>query len=129
MSQPTCSKCGKASSPIDYISMRKACGCPLPDTHPGWSKQTRRQPLKAGVYKKVAVSGKGKGTGVGNYYQFVCLSRNHYTGEESVIYIPLRIEPEWAGTVRMCDIPRKDFERMFMYMGEGLPAPMERVDH
>jgi hypothetical protein len=77
--------------------------------------------MKSGVYRKVKVSGKGKGTGVGELYQFVCVSRNHYTGEPSVLYIPLRIEPEWAGTLRFCDIPRKDFEEMFEYVGEGLP--------
>ena len=67
------------------------------------------------------VSGKGKGTGVGQLYQFLLLTRNHYTGEQSVVYIPLRIHPDWAGTIRPCDMPRKDFEEQFEYVGEGLP--------
>ena len=77
--------------------------------------------MRFGVYRKIKVSGKGKGTGVGHLYQFVALSRNHYSGAQSVIYVPLRTEPEWAGTVRMCDMPRADFEAQFEYVGEGLP--------
>ncbi len=77
--------------------------------------------MKYGVYRKVSVSGKGKGGGVGELYQFIGVGRDHHTGAESIIYIPLRIEPEWAGTVRMCVIAREDFERMFEYVGEGLP--------
>jgi len=77
--------------------------------------------MLAGVYRKVKVSGRGKGGGVGELYQFIGLSRNHYTGAPSVIYIPLRIEPEWAGTLRLCDIARADCEEMFEYVGEGLP--------
>lgn len=77
--------------------------------------------MQYGVYKKVKVSGRGKGTGLGNYYQFLHLGRDHFTGAPLVIYIPLRIEPEWAGTLRVCVIGREDFERMFEYVGEGLP--------
>jgi hypothetical protein len=77
--------------------------------------------MKTGVYRKVRASGRGRGTGVGNYYQFLLLSRDHFTGMQLVTYIPLRIEPEWAGTVRPCTIAREDFERMFEYIGEGLP--------
>lgn len=78
--------------------------------------------MQDGVYKKVKVSGRGKGTGLGNYYQFLGLSRDHFTGRQLVTYIPLRIEPEWAGTVRRCTIARSDFEEMFEYVGEGLPV-------
>lgn len=81
--------------------------------------------MRFGVYRKVEVSGRGKGGGVGELYQFIGISRNHYTGIQSVIYVPLRIEPEWAGTVRLCDILRDDFERMFEYVGEGLPQTSE----
>ncbi len=77
--------------------------------------------MQSGVYRKVKVSGRGKGTGVGQLYQFVCLSRDHYTGAPNVTYIPLRIEPEWAGTIRCCHMPRADFEDQFEYVGEGLP--------
>jgi len=78
--------------------------------------------VQSGVYKKVKSSGRGQGGGVGELYQFIALTRNHYTGKQSVVYVPLRTEPEWAGTVRLCDIPREDFERMFEYLGEGLPS-------
>ena len=78
--------------------------------------------MKFGVYRKVEVSGRGKGGGVGEMYQFIGIARDHFSGAESVIYIPLRIEPEWAGTVRMCHILREEFERMFEYVGEGLPG-------
>jgi hypothetical protein len=72
--------------------------------------------MRFGIYKKIH----GK-TGVGKLYQFLFLTRNHTTGAESVIYIPLRIEPEWAGTIRPCDIPRADFEKKFVFVSEGLP--------
>jgi hypothetical protein len=72
--------------------------------------------MRTWVYRKV----EGR-TGVGLLYEFACLTRNHTTGAESVVYIPLRVEPEWAGTVRHCDIPRADFERKFEHVGEGLP--------
>lgn len=77
--------------------------------------------MQFGVYRKVQSSGRGSGGGIGEFYQFLMLFRDHYTGEQSVIYVPLRIEPQWAGTVRCCGIPRADFERMFEYVGEGLP--------
>lgn len=77
--------------------------------------------MKFGVYKKVKASGYGKGGGIGEFYQFLLLARNHFTGHEVVVYIPLRVEPEWAGTIRPCYIDRPDFERMFEYVGEGLP--------
>lgn len=77
--------------------------------------------MKFGVYRKVMVSGQGKGGGVGHLYQFLMLARYHHTGEEAVVYMPLRIEPEWAGTVRPCILSRLDFGRMFEYVGEGLP--------
>lgn len=73
--------------------------------------------MQAGVYRKV----EGR-TGVGQLYQFLLLARDHATGAESVIYLPLRIEREWAGTVRPCRIDRAEFERKFTYVGEGLPA-------
>lgn len=77
--------------------------------------------MNTGVYRKIQASGYGKGTGVGELYQFLLLSRDHFGGGELVTYIPLRIEPEWAGTVRPCTISRSHFERMFVYVGEGLP--------
>lgn len=84
--------------------------------------------MNTGVYRKI----EGR-TGVGMLYEFCCLTRNHTTGAESVVYIPLRVEPEWAGTVRHCDIPRAEFERKFEYVGEGLPgkalSPQRTVTH
>lgn len=52
--------------------------------------------MQSGVYRKVNTSGRGKGTGVGHLYQFLLLSRDHFTGDQLVTYIPLRIEPEWG---------------------------------
>lgn len=72
--------------------------------------------MKTGVYRKT----EGR-TGVGQLYEFACLSREHTTGEELVTYVPLRVEPEWSGTVRHCTISRADFVRKFEYVGEGLP--------
>lgn len=72
--------------------------------------------MKAGLYRKL----KGR-TGVGMLYQFLLLARHHTTGAEVVVYIPLRIEPEWAGTVRPCYLERALFEDKFEYAGEGLP--------
>lgn len=80
--------------------------------------------MREGVYRKVKASGKGKGGGIGELYQFVCQSRDHYTGVPNVTYIPLRIEPEWAGTIRNCHILRSEFEEMFEYVGEGLPSTL-----
>lgn len=78
--------------------------------------------MRHGVYVKKNPSGKGKGTGVGKLYQFVTIARDHYgKGPDLVAYTPLRIEPEWAGTLRVAYIPRTDFERMFEFLSEGLP--------
>ena len=76
--------------------------------------------LRPGVYRKVD----GR-TGVGLLYQFLLLAREHTSGNESVVYIPLRVEPEWAGTVRPCYLARAEFERKFVFVGEGLPADSE----
>ncbi len=62
----------------------------------------------------------------GLLYQFLLLARHHATGEQFVVYIPLRVEPEWAGTVRPCVIPRGDWDFKFEYLGEGLPTPCDR---
>lgn len=72
--------------------------------------------MMTGVYRKT----EGK-TGVGLFYQFLHLARHHTTGEHFVVYIPLRVEHEWAGTVRPCILERASFEQKFEYVGEGLP--------
>lgn len=72
--------------------------------------------LKWGLYRKI----KGR-TGVGMLYQLLLFARDHTTGAESVIYIPLRVEPEWAGTMRPCRIDREDFVKKFEFVGERLP--------
>lgn len=72
--------------------------------------------MNTGVYRKVSGH-----TGVGMLYEFDCLCRHHTTGVEMVVYIPLRVEPEWAGTVRHCVLERDAFERKFEYLSEGLP--------
>jgi hypothetical protein len=72
--------------------------------------------VRTGVYRKKSN---------GKLYQFLLLAREHYTGAQAVVYIPLRIEAEWAGTVRPCYVQRGDFEQKFEYVGEGLPTPVE----
>lgn len=72
--------------------------------------------MRFGLYEKI----EGR-TGVGMLYQFLLLARDHHTGAESVIYIPLRIESAWAGTIRPCRIDRDEFEQKFSFVGEGLP--------
>lgn len=74
--------------------------------------------LPWGIYRKV----EGR-TGVGMLYQLLMLARHHTTGIESVVYIPLRIEPEWAGTIRPCILERDLFAQKFIFVGEALPAP------
>jgi len=72
--------------------------------------------MNTGVYRKI----EGR-TGVGQLYEFDCLCRHHVTGEEFVVYVPLRVEPGWTGTVRHCCLERKAFEKKFEYVSEGLP--------
>jgi hypothetical protein len=72
--------------------------------------------MQSGLYRKI----EGK-TGVGMLYQFLHLARHHTTGKELIVYIPLRIEPEWSGTVRPCVLERELFEQKFVYVGERLP--------
>ena len=71
-----------------------------------------------GLYRKTI----GK-TGVGKLYQFLLLARHHTTGDEVVVYIPLRIEPSWAGTIRPCYLERAEFDRKFEFVSERLPQP------
>lgn len=78
--------------------------------------------MQTGVYRKI----EGQ-TGVGQLYEFDCLCRHHTTGEEMVVYIPLRVEKEWAGTVRHCVLERASFERKFRFVAEGLPAADEPI--
>ena len=73
--------------------------------------------MRTGVYRK---------NSNGKLYQFLLLARNHFDGQQVVVYIPLRVEPEWAGTVRPCWNARRDFEAKFTYLGEGLPTPVEK---
>lgn len=76
--------------------------------------------MESGVYKKLH----GR-TGVGKYYQFVCVARHHTTSEEVVVYIPLRVELNWEYTVRFCYLERHLFEDKFAFIGEGLPSSDE----
>lgn len=77
----------------------------------------RRHPMEFGLYEKIEGH-----TGVGKLYQFLMLARHHTTGEEVVVYIPLRIEPEWAGTIRPCFLERELFAKKFKFIGERLPT-------
>ena len=80
--------------------------------------------IRFGVYRKKDTITSTRPHGF--LYQFLGMARNHYTDEQVVIYIPLRIEPEWAGTIRECWIPRGDWDSKFEYIGEGLPTPVNR---
>lgn len=73
-------------------------------------------PLAWGVYRKM----EGR-TGVGQLYQLLMIARHHTTGDHFVVYIPLRVEPEWAGTIRPCLLERDKFAQKFMFVSEGLP--------
>jgi hypothetical protein len=72
--------------------------------------------MQFGVYRKL----EGR-TGVGMLYQFLMLARHHTSGDEFVVYIPLRIEPEWVGTIRPCILEREKFNQKFEFVSEGLP--------
>jgi hypothetical protein len=80
--------------------------------------------IRVGVFRKKDTVTKERPQGF--LYQLLTLARNHYTDEQIVVYIPLRVEPEWAGTIRPCWIPRGDWDEKFEYVGEGLPTPVER---
>lgn len=73
--------------------------------------------MQSGVYRKI----KGH-SGIGMFYLFIAVAREHHTGEEAIVYIPLRVQDNWAGTVRHCYVARKEFEEKFEYVGEGLPS-------
>lgn len=73
--------------------------------------------MEFGIYKKI----RGK-SGIGMLYQFLMIARHHTTGDHYVVYIPLRIEPEWAGTIRPCVIDRAEFDSKFEFVSEGLPG-------
>lgn len=79
--------------------------------------QESRTGMPFGIYRKIH----GR-TGVGMLYQFVNIARHHTTGQEFITYMPLRIEPEWAGTVRNCVLEREVFEANFEFVSEGLPV-------
>lgn len=57
----------------------------------------------------------------GNYYLMLGLARCHRSGIEHIVYVPLRVEPEWAGTARMAIRTVEDFDSSFSYIGERLP--------
>ena len=57
----------------------------------------------------------------GNFYLLLGLARSHYTGEEYIVYIPLRVELEWEGTARMALRTPDDFCDNFRFVGSRLP--------
>lgn len=79
--------------------------------------------MRFGVYRKI----RGRG-GVGMLYQFLLLARAHNTGKEYVVYIPLRIEKDWAGTIRPAILARDKFEDKFEFVSEGLPDDLSKED-
>lgn len=70
--------------------------------------------MKAGVYKHKKHPK--------DMYLLIGLARGHDTNEEVVVYVPLRVEPEWAGTARMAYRAVEDFNDTFEWVGERLPA-------
>lgn len=56
-----------------------------------------------------------------DYYLLIGLARDHHTNEEIIVYVPLRVEPEWAGTARMAYRTVEDFKANFDWVGERLP--------
>ena len=80
--------------------------------------------IRFGVYRKKDTVTVDRPQGF--LYQFWTMARNHYTDEQVVVYIPLRVEPEWEGTIRPCWISRGDWDAKFEYLGEGLPIPVCR---
>lgn len=55
-------------------------------------------------------------------YLLIGLARDHHTNEEVIVYVPLRIEPEWAGTARMSFRTVEDFNETFEWVDDRLPA-------
>lgn len=62
----------------------------------------------------------------GNYYLFIGLARDHVTDIEYVIYVPLRVESEWAGTARMALRTVDDFHNTFTWIGDRLPSEISK---
>jgi hypothetical protein len=54
-------------------------------------------------------------------YLLIGLARQHYTNEEIIVYVPLRIEKEWAGTARMSYRTVQDFNEHFEWADDRLP--------
>lgn len=57
----------------------------------------------------------------GNYYLWLGLARMHDSDAEFVVYVPLRVELEWAGTARMALRPVAEFMDTFRWVGDRLP--------
>lgn len=56
-----------------------------------------------------------------SFYLLIGLARDHDTDDEYVVYIPLRVDPEWAGSARMALRPLDEFLAKFTYRGLRLP--------
>jgi hypothetical protein len=54
-------------------------------------------------------------------YLFIGLARQHYTNEEVIVYVPLRVEKEWAGTARTSYRTVEDFNENFEWADDRLP--------
>lgn len=72
--------------------------------------------MKAGVYRHKQHPK--------DLYLFIGLARHHKTNEEFIVYVPLRVEKEWAGTARMALRTVQDFEETFEYVSERLPEQL-----
>lgn len=58
-------------------------------------------------------------------YLLIGLARHSHTNEEVIVYVPLRVEPEWAGTARMSYRTVEDFNENFEWVGDRLPIAEE----
>lgn len=76
-------------------------------------------PLPAGVYRHNDPTKVGPGSR--GHYLLVVEARDHDTGEEKVVYVPLYDRAEWGDTLRASIRTRTDFESSFSHVGRGVP--------
>lgn len=78
-----------------------------------------RPPLKAGVYRHNDPAKVGPGSR--GHYLLDKEARDHRTGQEVVVYMPLYDDPAWGDTLRASVRTREDFESSFTWVGRGIP--------
>ncbi|WP_114594743.1 hypothetical protein [Euzebya pacifica] len=75
-------------------------------------------PLPAGVYRHNDPAKVGPGSR--GHYLLIVEARDHVTGEEKVVYVPLYDRAEWGDTLRASIRTRADFESSFTHVGRGI---------